>query len=188
MTEPQVRPSSESSDLVARIRAGDAAAFQALFEAFHAPLCAFGYRYVESRDIAEEIVQEVFLFIWEHRETWRVEAAVKNYLFTAVRNAAVSWLRHERVVHRRTAETIAFSTRPVPSADSELAENEVLAAVRRAVDRLPARCRLIFTLHREQGLTYGEIATVLDLSLKTVEVQMGRALKALRTSLAAFRS
>lgn len=188
MTEPQVRPSSEVPDFVARIRAGDAAAFRALFETFHAPLCAFGSRYVGSRDIAEEIVQEVFLFIWEHRATWNIRDSVKNYLFTAVRNAAVSWLRHERVVHRRAADMVAFPTRPVPPADGDLIANEVLVAVRRAVERLPARCRLIFTLHREQGLTYGEIAAVLDLSRKTVEVQMGRALKALRTSLAAFRT
>jgi len=188
MSNPQRRLSSDLNDLVARIRAGDAAAFAALFETFHAPLCAFAYRYVGIREVAEELVQEVFLFIWEHRATWSVRDSVKNYLFTAVRNAAVSWLRHERVVHRREAETVVFASRPVAPADRELTANELLTAVRRAVEKLPERCRLIFLMHREQGLTYGEIAAVLDLSPKTVEVQMGRALKALRKSLAAFRS
>jgi RNA polymerase sigma-70 factor (ECF subfamily) len=168
------------ASLVTRIRAGDATAFEALFEAFHAPLCAFAYRYVGSSDVAEEIVQEVFLFIWEQRETGNVRDSAKNYLFTSVRNAAVNLLRHERVVHRHEAETVAFSARSVPSADRALTAAELTAAVRRAVERLPERCRLIFTLHREQGLTYTEIASVLELSPKTVEVQMGRALKALR--------
>ncbi len=188
MSQPQVQQCLEPADVVARIRAGDAAAFEALFHAYHAALCAFGYRYVDSREVAEEIVQEVFLFIWERRATWDVHGSVKNYLFTAVRNAAVSWLRHERVVRRRHAETVDLFTRPMAPADRELTSAELLVAVRRAVARLPERCRLIFTLHREQGLTYREIASVLDLSPKTVEVQMGRALKALRKSLAAFRS
>jgi RNA polymerase sigma-70 factor, ECF subfamily len=180
-------PSPQRADLVDLIRAGDASAFEALFRAFHAPLCAFAYEYVGTREVAEEIVQEVFLFVWERRATWEVRDSVKNYLFTAVRNAAVSWLRHERVVRRRVAETVDLFTRPVPRADRELTSAELLAAVRRAVERLPERCRLIFTLHREQGLTYAEIAAILDLAPKTVEVQMGRALKALRKALAAYR-
>ena len=187
MPQPQIRHPSELAELVERIRAGEVAAFEALFETFHAPLCAFAYRYVSRRDIAEEIVQEVFLFVWTHRATWNVRDSVKNYLFTAVRNAAMSWVRHELVVHRHDATTVAFTT-PMPSpVDRELAAAELATAVRRAVERLPERCRLIFTLHREQGLTYAEIAAVLDLSPKTVETQMGRALKALRKSLAAYR-
>jgi RNA polymerase sigma-70 factor (ECF subfamily) len=172
---------------VERIRAGDSAAFEALFHAYHAPLCAFAYRYVAARDLAEEIVQEVFLFVWERRETWDVRTSVKNYLFTAVRNASLSYLRHERVVRRRQAETVELFAHPVESTDTETRTAELVAAVHRAVGRLPERCRLIFTLHREQGLTYAEIAGVLEISPKTVEVQMGRALKALRKTLAGFR-
>lgn len=175
---------NQSTDLVERIRAGDAAAFEALFHAHHASLCAFAYRYVGARDLAEEIVQEVFLFVWERRETWDVRTSVKNYLLTAVRNAAVSYLRHERVVRRREAETIALFSRSTPTADRELHNTELAGLVQRAVDRLPDRCRLVFTLHREQGLTYVEIAEVLGISPKTVEVHMGRALKGLRKALA----
>jgi RNA polymerase sigma-70 factor (ECF subfamily) len=171
---------------VASIAAGDETAFEALFHAYHAPLCAFVYRYVGARDLAEEIVQEVFLFVWERRETWDVRTSVKNYLFTAVRNAAVSYLRHEHVVRRREAETVDLFARPSPSTDSEARTAELAGAVQRAISRLPDRCRLVFTLHREQGLTYSEIAEVLEISPKTVEVQMGRALKSLRKALAGF--
>jgi RNA polymerase sigma-70 factor (family 1) len=177
---------SPERDWVERIRAGDPAAFEALFHAYHVPLCAFAYRYVGARDLAEEIVQELFLFVWERRETWDVRTSVKNYLFTAVRNAALSYLRHERVIRRREAETVELFARPSASADSETRAGELVAAVHRAVGRLPERCRLIFTLHREQGLTYAEIAQVLEISPKTVEVQMGRALKSLRKALTGF--
>lgn len=169
------------------IRTGDAGAFEALFRAYHASLCAFAYRYLGARDLAEEIVQEVFLFVWERRETWQVRTSVKSYLFTAVHNAAVSFLRHERVVRRRESEAIELFQVPRPTADLEVAAAETLAAVQQAVARLPERCRLVFTLHREQGLTYAEVAEVLAISPKTVEVQMGRALKSLRKALAQSR-
>ena len=72
----QLRPQQpQPPDWVERIRAGDAGAFEALFHTYHAPLCAFAYRYVGVRDLAEEIVQEVFLFVWERRETWEIGRA-----------------------------------------------------------------------------------------------------------------
>jgi RNA polymerase sigma-70 factor (family 1) len=175
------------SGCVERIRVGDSTAFEALFRSYHAALCAFAYRYLGARDLAEEMVQEVFLFVWERRETWQVRTSVKSYLFTAVRNAALSYLRHERVVRRRETEALELLEMPLASADLEVAAAETTAAVQRAVGRLPERCRLVFTLHREHGLTYAEVADVLGISPRTVEVQMGRALKSLRKALAGFR-
>jgi RNA polymerase sigma-70 factor, ECF subfamily len=171
--------------LVAAVRAGDERAFETLFRAYHAPLCSFAYRYVRAPDVAEELVQEVFLHLWQQRSTWDVRGPLKTYLYTAVRNAAVSYLRHERVVARRAAETVALFDRPQPAADRALAAHEITIAVRAAVDRLPERCRLVFTLNREQGMSYAEIAATLGLSIKTVDTHMGRALKALRKYLGA---
>jgi RNA polymerase sigma-70 factor (ECF subfamily) len=169
------------------IRSGDAEAFESLFHAYHAPLCAFAYRYLGVRDLAEDMVQEVFLFVWERRESLAVRTSIRSYLFTAVRNAALSHLRHERVVRRREADTRDRFALSVSDADAEASMADTLTAVRHAIDRLPERCRLVFTLHREQGLTYSEIAEVLHISAKTVEVQMGRALKSLRKSLNGLR-
>ena len=169
------------------VRAGDPSAFEALFRAYHAPLCSFAYRYLGARDLAEEIVQEVFLCIWERREIWDVRTSVKGYLLTAVRNAALSYLRHERVVRRRQAEVRDFQEVVAPSPEVRALEAETVVAVRQAIGRLPDRCRLVFTLHREQGLTYAEVAEVLGISPRTVEVQIGRALKSLRKGLASHR-
>lgn len=159
--------------------------FEALFRAHHAALCSFAHRYVRAPDVAEELVQEVFLHLWQQRSAWDGRSAIRTYLYTAVRNAAVSYLRHERVVARRSAETVALFDRAQPAADRTVADGETAAAVRAAVDRLPERCRLVFTLNREHGMTYAEIARTLGLSIKTVDTQMGRALKALRKYLGA---
>jgi RNA polymerase sigma-70 factor (ECF subfamily) len=172
---------------VERVRTGDPHAFEALFHQYHAPLCAFAYRYLGARDLAEEIVQEVFLLVWERRATWEVRTSARSYLFTAVRNASLSYLRHERVVRRREPEVRELLRALAPSGEPESTEWETIAAVRQAIGRLPERCRLVFTLHREQGLTYTEVADVLGISPRTVEVQIGRALKSLRKALAGLR-
>jgi RNA polymerase sigma-70 factor (ECF subfamily) len=176
-----------SAALVERICAGDERAFETLFRDYHAPLCAFAYRYLGARDVAEEIVQEIFLFIWERRETLDIRGSFKTYLFTSVRNAAVSYLRHERIVRRHEVASAPFLVQGT-SADRELVHNELKVAVRQAIADLPARCQLVFTLHREEGLTYNEIGKVMGIAPKTVENHMIRALKGLREALAAFRS
>ncbi|MEP6619126.1 MAG: RNA polymerase sigma-70 factor [bacterium] len=173
--------------LVTNIRRGSTAAFEALFRAHHAGLCAFATRLVTRADVAEDIVQEVFLYVWRNHAVWEVHASARQYLYAAVRHGALRYLRHERVVQDHVPETIALFDRLPRQADADLSADEVIAAVRAAVERLPDRCRLVFTLHREQGLSYREVAAVMDISPKTVDVQMGRALKALRKSLGAFR-
>jgi RNA polymerase sigma-70 factor, ECF subfamily len=172
---------------VEHIRAGDPLAFEALFHEYHAALCAFAYRYLGARDLAEEVVQEVFLLVWERRATLEVRTSVRSFLFIAVRNASISYLRHERVVRRREPEVRTVLQALASTEGPDAAGAETIAAVQQAIGRLPARCRLVFTLHREQGLTYTEIAGVLGISPRTVEVQIGRALKSLRHALADLR-
>ncbi len=172
---------------VEALRSGDASAFEALFHAYHASLCSFAYRYLGARDLAEEMVQEVFLCIWERRHGWDVRTSVRSYLLTAVRNAAISYLRHERVARRREGEIRDLQQVYPPTPEVRALEAETIAAVRQAVAGLPERCRQVFTLHREQGLTYAEVAEILGISPRTVEVQIGRALKSLRKHLAHHR-
>jgi RNA polymerase sigma-70 factor (family 1) len=183
----EVRRPSNEIEWVEAIRAGDGSAFESVFHAYHAPLCALAYRYLGARDLAEEMVQEVFLGIWERRETWEVRSSVKGYLCTAVRNAALSYLRHERVVQRSERDIRNWQAPSPERPDLQALEEETVAAVQQAVSRLPDRCRLVFTLHREQGLTYAEVAQVLGISPRTVEVQIGRALKSLRKGLAGLQ-
>ena len=162
-----------------RVRCGDEAAFESLFRAFAPGLCAFVARYVGSRAVGEELVQDLFLKLWQKRAELAVEQGVTTYLFTAARNRAINYLRHEAVAARAAAGVVGRIDDASQPREAELLE---MLDLQDAVDRLPARCRLIFTLSRQHDMTYAEIARSLGLSVKTVEVQMGRALKALRAS------
>lgn len=181
---------AEPSDaaLVQRIRAGDERALEIVFRAHYGSLAGFVQRYVQAPDVAEELVQDIFLKLWSRREQLTEIESLRTYLFRAVRNQALNWLRR-RKLERRWEEEHSEESEPVTAiaADDDASEQEITQAVRYAVDRLPPRCREIFLLSRDGGLTYNEIAKALDISVKTVETQMGRALKALRVSLASWR-
>jgi RNA polymerase sigma-70 factor (ECF subfamily) len=167
------------SKWIERIRAGDESAFEALFRALAPGLCAIGARYVDSRSVAEEIVQDLFLDLWRRRDQLTIEDGLTGYLVTAMRHRALNHLRRERRI-------VGWTPGVTENAAAESAsESELLDALelQDAIAALPARCRLIFTLSRHQDMTYREIAASLGLSVKTVETQMGRALKSLRERL-----
>jgi RNA polymerase sigma-70 factor (ECF subfamily) len=164
---------------------GDYDAFESLFRAYASDLCDFVHSFVDSRDVAESLVQEVFFTIWEGRDDWTPPDNVKSYLYTAARNKALDHLDHNEVVDdwRETASS-QESARRTPL--EELHYEELRAEVEAAIERLPERRRQVFTLSRQHGLTYPEIADVLDITVSTVETQMTRALKALREELSAY--
>ena len=177
-------------DWVVRVRRGDAAALEEMFSAYGARLCAFAYRWTRSPETAEEIVQDVFLAIWRNRAEWSLgPGMLKPYLFRATRNRVTNDLRRLRVAERFTARAAheEFDTaiaRPAAMPDEDLRQAELRRSVNEAVAALPDRCREIFLLNREQGLTYTEIAALLGVTAKTVEYHMARAFVALRARLA----
>jgi RNA polymerase sigma-70 factor (ECF subfamily) len=169
---------------------GSAQAFDALVRAHYARLYNFAYRMLGTRDAAEDAVQEIFLWVWDHRSEVQLRDPLP-YLYQALRNRCLMALRRTRrwrEVDFDTEDEAAFAqpagatvgtTTAIEAADLE-------AALGRAIEELPERCRLVFTMSREQDLTYAEIAAVLGISPKTVENQIGRALKLLRRRLAGF--
>ena len=164
---------------------GAEAAFDALFRAHHAGMCSFVHHIVRSRPVAEELVQDVFVRIWERPDGGRSPLVTRAYLYVAARNAALSHVRRERM-HASWVERESAGEHVVLGAGAELELEELSIALCEAIDRLPERTRLVFTMHRQQELSYAEIAGILGLSVKTVEAQMGRALRLLRNSLGAF--
>ncbi len=186
MTEPATSVSDAA--LVRRIRAGDERALEIVFRAHYTGMAAFVQRYVNAPDVAEELVQDIFLKLWSRREQLSEIESFKTYLYRAVRNQGLNWLRR-RKLERKWEEEHGEESEPVTlaAADDGATEQEVTLAVRAAIDRLPPRCREIFLLSRDGGLTYNDIARTLEISVKTVETQMGRALKALRLSLSTYR-
>lgn len=178
---PAPQPSDRS--LTEKIRAGDRDAFSALFRSLYPNLCALAARRVGSPDIAEELVQDVFLRVWERRERLDPEQSVTRYLYRAARNAAMNHLKHRRISERSTDQVILSLHPSQETPEDRLGYSELLEAAQEAIDQLPDRCREIFLLSRQGELKYSEIAQLLGLSIKTVETQMGRALKSLRTQL-----
>jgi RNA polymerase sigma-70 factor, ECF subfamily len=183
-------PSSEPGDVVERVRAGDERAFEALFRAHYAALCGFAVRYVRTRALAEELVQDLFMALWARRASWEVRGgsgSVRAYLFAAVRNRALN-ARTRRAVERdweedeTAAEVRTLHHAPV-AADAALEAAELHGRLTAAIESLPERCRLVMQLRWRDQLSYAEIAEVMGISTKGVENQLSRGLKALRDRL-----
>jgi RNA polymerase sigma-70 factor (ECF subfamily) len=173
----------EERDLLDRIRHGDEGAFDAVFREHYASLVRSAEAMLHRRDLAEEIVQDVLLALWQRRDTLVVEDSLRAYLFRATRNRALNHLRH--VAIERKAEPELSSVEPsAGDAQATLVHEEIDIALRRAIGVLPPRCREVFELSRVHGLRYAEIASTLGISVKTVEAQMGKALRVLRDELA----
>lgn len=179
-------PTSENRDWTAALRAGDRSAFESLFHSHYAALCAFARRYVEDLSRAEELVQDVFLALWERRETLELRRSIRAYLFTAVRNAALDELKRRKTAARLGRDAADALRPPKQAADSQATFSELARAVDAAVQDLPPRAREVFTMSREGGLSYGEIAEILGITVKAVEANMTRALRSLREALSPF--
>jgi RNA polymerase sigma-70 factor (ECF subfamily) len=182
-----VRESAERDWLV-RLRQGDERAFESMFRTHAAALCAFAFSYVRSRETAEEIVQDLFCWIWEQRFTVEMPHGMRPWLFSAVRNRALNALRDSRMefsMHERLARDAQAQPGPARP-DAELSARDLAAAVARVVAAMPARCREVYTLVRQQHLSLADTARVLGISPKTVEIHMTRALAILRAQLGAW--
>ena len=170
-------------ELLERLRNGDTTAFDSIFRTWYGPLVGTAERMLRDRAVAEEIVQDVMLELWRRRETLAVDGSAQAYLFQAARNRVLNHLRHLRIEQRSEPEVRADLS-STPHADAEMTQEELGVAVQDAVRSLPDRCREVFELSRVHGLKYAEIAQQLGISVKTVEAQMGKALKTLRERLA----
>lgn len=170
-------------ELLESLRAGDQDAFDAIFRSYYARLVQLAQGMLGERAPAEEIAQEVMLEVWRRRKTLTVDTSLHGYLFRATRNRTLNHLRHEKVVQRGSVYA-AHETVAQPAGDHALGEHEIDVALKHALRELPPRCREVFELSRMHGLKYAEIAATLDISIKTVEAQMGKALRILRERMA----
>ena len=164
------------------LRHNDYGAFEALFNTMYPPLCQFCLKFVHVREIAEELVSDVFLTVWKNRHRIEVTSH-RSYLFTAVRNRGFDYLRKARRTTWCDLEEAKHIHGNHPDSHDLIAGSELNDSIQQSVAALPKQCRLIFEMSREEGLKYKEIASALNISVKTVETQMGRALRHLHQSI-----
>lgn len=169
--------------LFEQVKNGDLSSYELLFKKFYKELHRFAFTYVRDSSIAEEMSQEVFLYMWEKRKKIEIQTTLKTYLYSAVKNKCLNYIKLELPKQQSMAD-ISEVMLSVSHEKKDEGENEKLKRyIQNAVDALPKKCRRIFLLSRNAGMTYEEIADELDISKKTVENQMGIALKKLRESL-----
>ena len=180
-----VTDSSADRDLLARLRQGDHAAFEALFRQWYEPVVRSATRVLRDSGVAEELSQDVFLELWRRRESLAADSSVAGYLMQAVRNRALNHLRH-LAVQKKSVVYVEALSEPVEASDAQVQAGELQVALAQAITELPPRTREVFVMSRERGLRYSEIADELGVSVKAVEANMSRALRILRERLAAF--
>ncbi len=166
------------------INRGDKKAFESIYKCYYPQLFHFLLRYLRSESTIEDIIHNVFFSIWQKRTTIEPRGTLKSYLFTAVRNQALSQLEAEKKYDRIDEELSGYS-QTEESRSFEISELE--EAYQKAVQKIPKKRRHIFLMHRQENLTYQEIADILNISIKTVETQMSRSLKFLAEVLSDFR-
>ncbi len=171
-------------DWVDRVRAGDHTAFEDAFRTYYPELCAFAYRYLRSPALAEEAVHDVFTTLWRTRERLQVRDSVKAYLYGSVRHRAISLLRRQGLeqawYQRATHEEQAFATHDQNDGPRHVEHEQLVAAIEAVLADLPPRARTAVVLRWQREMSYAEIAEAMQISVKTVEVHLTRALKALR--------
>ena len=175
---------NSDSEIIRRIRQGDKQEFEKLFRSSYVSLVRYAKTILKDHDTAEEIVQDLFFRLWQDRSNITIESSLNGYLFRSVHNKSLHFIEHQKVIDRHAGEIAASADETAEPVTDAIYYSELQSKVARVLERLPERCSVIFRMSRFEGLKYNEIAEKLSVSLKTVEANMGKALKEFRKALA----
>lgn len=167
-----------------QVRQGDKKAFERLFNTYYSPLCNYAASLLKNIDDAEEVVQNTFFNIWNKREVLGINTSFKSYMYRAVHNDCLNKIKHGKVRALYAADYKTSVGANTGGNGSEILEaKELSSQITNAIASLPEQCGIVFKLSRFENLKYAEIAEQLEISVKTVENHMGKALKLLRAEL-----
>jgi RNA polymerase sigma-70 factor (ECF subfamily) len=172
--------------LIALLGKQDEKAFEDVFKTNYKSLHAYAFTLLKEEIVAEEMVQNVFCKLWERSASLTISGSVAAYLYRAVHNESLNYLKHQKVRSEHRLHVSHQSGQENDSASRRLHVKELEDRLRQSLNELPEQCRTIFQMSRFEELRYKEIADRLDLSVKTVENQMGKALRILRSKLVDF--
>jgi RNA polymerase sigma-70 factor (ECF subfamily) len=162
---------------------GDEVAFNKAFDLYYMPLCFFADKMLHDLDLSRSVVQQVFVDLWIKRDRLRIDS-LKSYLYQSVRNAAFDVLKHKKAESKYLS---TLETEETGILSDFMEEAELADRINRAIQNLPEKCREVFILCRFEELKYAEIAEKLNISVKTVEMQISIALKKLRNELSEYQ-
>jgi RNA polymerase sigma-70 factor (ECF subfamily) len=165
------------------IQSGNESAFEMIFRSYYQPLCRYAYSFLDDKEEAEEVVQSAFITVWEKRKSLEIQTSLKSYLYRMVRNACLNVIKHEKIKQQHVAHELAVTEASYESVSQKVYATELELKITEAMKVLPEQCRLVFQLSRFEELKYQEIADQLQISVKTVENHMGKALKIMREQL-----
>lgn len=174
--------------LVEQVAEGNEIAFERFFKTYFKSLYAYAFTMLEDEIMAEEVVQQVFYKIWEKKEQFGIYTSVKAFLYKAVYNECLNYLKHQKHItdHQNHVVYVNRNRASDDNAAMRVELNELQSHLQTAMSELPEQCRTIFYMSRFDELKYREIAERMGLSIKTIEAQMGKALKILREKLIDF--
>jgi RNA polymerase sigma-70 factor (ECF subfamily) len=164
------------------IRQGDARILQVIFNEYYPVLTVFALKFLNDTDLAKEVVQEMFVRLYEKRKTINIQTSLKSYLYQSVRNACLNRIRQDKT-HQRHHEEILKSAEKDSGWDDHMVEAELEQRIYHVISNLPPKCKEIFLLSRQEDLTNREISEKLNISIRTIENQITKALKTLRESI-----
>lgn len=168
--------------MIKDLRSGRESAYEQLFKEFYKPLTVFANSFVKDLETGKEIVQDLFVNLYEKRQTLVITTSLKSYLYQSVRNRCLNHLKHQQV-QKMHLDQMKPERDFSDNLEDKIRETELEHMVSKVVDQLPPQCRRIFIMSRVTGLSNGEIAKQLELSKRTVETQISNALKVLREKL-----
>ena len=171
------------NELAYALQKGDELVFEDIFKNYYERLCNYANTFVNDMDEAEEMVQSTFLILWEKRESIDIHTSIKSYLYQAVHNQSLNRIKHFKVQQAHGE----YMKQQADSGTFHYTENflgeELEQQINAAIESLPPQCQTVFRLSRFENLTYAEIAQQLNVSVKTIENHMGKALRIMRVQL-----
>ena len=175
-------PDYNKDNILQHLAAGDEKAIDWLFRKYYTSMCQAAYRILPDEHLVEDLVQDVFLELWKKRTRLTIKTAIASYLRTATRNKTLNYIRDQKIDFRDAPPKDVLKGKTTPVLQTLMAD-DLQQEIDAAIDNLPERCRLVFVLSRFEEMSYQEIADQLDISIKTVEHQIGKALRNLRAAL-----
>ena len=173
----------DDKDILEKLNNNDERAIELLFERFFDYLCAVVYRVIHDYEAARDVVQDIFLDLWKKRQTITVETALRPYLRRAAVNRALNYIKRRKIITNDDEDAALDLPSNSISGQADMERAELETRIYSVIESLPPKCKLVFGMSRFENMSYQEIADALDISVKTVENQISKALKILRSEI-----